>query len=388
MLSRKVYGLSTVTQLGLASCDPGPCALGGKRVARSGLGAQRKERALRIAWERTAKLKEVSCMTHSLPKPLNQSRILVTGSSGFIGSHLVARLVAAGHHVVGLDIRPPHWSLPNTTIINCDIRNADLDSIPQVDAIYNLAAVHTTPGHKDHEYYDTNISGAQLACSIAMRDNVSEITFISSISIYGPCENLRDERSTPNPESAYGKSKLFAEEIHKVWARGDSERKLTIARPAVVFGKGEGGNFTRMAKLLRFGLFIFPGRRDTVKSCIYVEDLIDLIQFSQNQNGGINIVNCCYPECPTLETIVRTLKQLYFPRAVLIDIPVSIVMIAAAALASLKGIGFGVHPERVNKLTKSTYVFPQWASDQNFFAERSFEAGIIKWAKATDRKFI
>ena len=292
---------------------------------------------------------------------LQGQRALITGASGFIGTHLARRLAQMGAELVCLDLKPPREKLSGALYVVDDVRRLSALNLPTIDRIYNLAAVHTTPGHPDHEYYDTNVWGALEAVKLAERDNVQHITFTSSISIYGPSEEKKVETSEPAPVSAYGKSKLMAEEINRSWLRQGPERNLTIVRPAVVFGAGEGGNFARMAALLKKGFFVFPGRRDTVKSCIYVEDLLDLVLTAAETPERYTLLNGSYPECPTLETIVVELQSRYFPKAKLVDVPKGLVMNAAKALSALNGFGLGVHPDRVTKLVRSTYVYPEWA---------------------------
>src|SRR5690606_6148915 len=132
--------------------------------------------------------------------------------------------------------------------------------------IYNFAAVHTTPGHEDWEYYWTNVRGAIEVCRFAERVGASRLFFTSTMSVYGPQEEPVDEDTVPRPVNAYGKSKLLAERIHEDWQAARPDRRLVVVRPAVIFGEGEGGNFTRLAGLLRRGLFVYPGRRDTIKA--------------------------------------------------------------------------------------------------------------------------
>lgn len=315
-------------------------------------------------------------------------RILITGASGFIGTHLAHRLSKAGAKLVCLDLNPARKVIEDTKYITGDVRNLSQLEIPKIDQIFNLAAVHTTPGHPDHEYYDTNVSGALEVAKLAERDDVKHITFTSSISIYGPSEERKTETSTPAPVSAYGKSKLMAEKIHENWQSGHADRKLTVVRPAVVFGAGEGGNFARMATLLKRGFFVFPGRRDTIKSCIYVEDLLDLVLTAGARSENYLLLNGSYPECPTLEKIVTTLKDGYFPNAKLIDVPQGVVMSAAKALSALNGFGVGVHPDRVMKLVRSTYVYPEWAQTNGLLQGDAFASGVARWARATNKTFV
>lgn len=319
---------------------------------------------------------------------MDGERILVTGASGFIGTHLTRKLQSAGADVVCLDLKPAREILPRVAYLTGDVRSLSQIELPKFDRIFNLAAIHTTPGHPDHEYYDTNVNGALEVTKVADRDDVRHVTFTSSISVYGPSEERKVESSTPAPVSAYGKSKLMAEKIHQAWVEAGIERKLTIVRPAVVFGAGEGGNFARMAALLNKGIFVFPGRRDTIKSCIYVEDLIDLMLHAGKTAERFELLNGSYPECPTLETIVTMLNREHFPRARLIDVPQSAVMAAARVLSGLNGVGLGVHPDRVTKLVRSTYVYPQWGQERDLFTGKGLAEGIAKWAAATHGSFV
>ena len=143
------------------------------------------------------------------------------------------------------------------------------------DVIFNFAAVHRTLGHEDHEYFETNIRGAENVVAFAEKWNIKKIVFTSSIAPYGAAEELKKETTLPTPNTAYGISKLVAEKIHEKWQNGDAaHRQLTIVRPGVVFGKGENGNFTRLYWAIRGHKFAYPGRKDTIKACIYVKEFV------------------------------------------------------------------------------------------------------------------
>ena len=328
-------------------------------------------------------------MTTSAPAPrYSGKKVLITGASGFIGTRLTQRLADQGATLYCLDLKAPRETLPGVTYLREDVRNLGALDVQALDAIFNLAAIHTTPGHPDHEYYDTNVNGALEVSRLAERLGVKDVVFTSSISIYGPSEDRKTETSAPAPTSAYGKSKLMAEKIHTSWQAASPGRKLSIIRPAVVFGAGEGGNFARMAALLKKGAFVFPGRRDTIKSCIYVEDLLDLMLAAAATSEPLEILNGSYPECPTLERIVSTLRDEYFPKAKFIDVPQGFVLTAAKMLSTFNGLGLGIHPDRVTKLIRSTYVYPGWANDRDLFAGKSLALGLQKWAKATEGSFV
>ena len=165
-----------------------------------------------------------------------------------------------------------------STFIEYDIRKP-IENLPftptEDDVIFNFAAVHRTPGHEDHEYFETNIRGAENVVAFAEKWNIKKIVFTSSIAPYGAAEELKKETTLPTPNTAYGISKLVAEKIHEKWQNDDAtHHQLTIVRPGVVFGKGENGNFTRLYWAIRGHKFAYPGRKDTIKACIYVKELV------------------------------------------------------------------------------------------------------------------
>ena len=102
--------------------------------------------------------------------------ILVFGGSGFIGTHMTRKLVSEGNVVVSVDIRPPRETLEGVHYITADVRDLSaFDAGIDIERIYNFAAVHTTPGHPAHEYYETNIAGATQVTALARRLGVQNI---------------------------------------------------------------------------------------------------------------------------------------------------------------------------------------------------------------------
>jgi len=315
-------------------------------------------------------------------------RILITGGSGFIGTHLSKYLIEQGNIVYCLDIKPPRFDSPNLIYINHDVTNLTTLTINEpIDRIYNFAAVHTTPGHPSYEYYNTNISGAIEVCALANRLEITEIIFTSSISVYGPNEEQKDEESKLTPNSAYGYSKMLAEKIHRNWLIDNKTKKLTIIRPAVVFGQGEGGNFTRLATMLQKGFFIYPGRKDTIKACIYVADLIWLFEHARNTNNQFELLNGAYPQRYTLQEIIETFTTNHYPDAKTYLVPKFIVILAAKIFRVFNVFNVGVHPDRVMKLIKSTNIYPSWLDSQEFILSEDLSSALSRWSKDSNGRF-
>lgn len=315
--------------------------------------------------------------------------VVVTGGSGFIGSHLLELLISRGvENVVSIDKVAPDHVVEGVDYRLADVLNLEALSLKSsVDTIFHLAAVHTTPGHDPWEYYNTNVSGAIQVARFASQRNVKSIIFTSSISVYGPSENPKDEYTIPSPNSDYGRSKLMAERILEDWRDGAPERKLVVTRPAVVFGPREGGNFTRLAGLLRKGWFFYPGRRDTIKSCIYVTDLLDWMLYAEQLQKKYTLFNGAYLERWTTEEIVDLFRQVAFPNIREITVPSQALRAAARAIKLSGSSVLGIHPDRIDKLMKSTNILPGWAGEHNLNTQGRLKEMIEHWHEVSEGSF-
>ena len=228
------------------------------------------------------------------------------------------------------------------------------------DVIFYFAAVHHTPGHENHEYFETNIRGAENVVA-------------------------------------------FAEKIHEKWQNGDAtHRQLTIVRPGVVFGKGENGNFTKLYWAIRGHKFAYTGRKDTIKACIYVKELVRFMLWkveegvntnnSNNTNGadvksakGVEIYNCCFEPAYTIQHIVEAMKKVTGLTQFVPDIPNWVIMPMARA-AMLLGSPMGICPARVKKLQISTNICGEKLKNCGYQFKWSFEEALADWFEDNDRK--
>lgn len=303
---------------------------------------------------------------------------LILGVSGFVGQHLLEKF---GSNAIGCDIRNV-----NGNSQYCDVRKLiEIETNRKIDVIYNLAAIHKTPGHEYYEYFETNIRGAENVCNFARRKNVNTIVFTSSIAPFGTWEDEKTEDSLPLPTSAYGSSKLVAEEIHKRWqAEKLDERKLIIVRPGVVFGQNEKGNFTRLYRTMKSGHFFYPGRKDTKKAVIYVKDLVRImVEMTGKESPGVHVYNTVYTPCYTIEEICKTMARITGVKETKLTIPGGILKVAAYCInvfGKLIGKSFdGIHPDRVKKLMVSTNINGQKLLDHGYKLNYCLEEAIEDW---------
>ena len=317
--------------------------------------------------------------------------VLVTGASGFIGTRLVRQLHADGASVIAVDIQPPRERLDGVVYQSWDVREpAPHHLVTPLSRIYNLAAVHRTPGHPTHEYYETNVLGATNAAELAEHTGVGTIVFTSSISVYGPSEELLNEQSPLEPVSAYGRSKRLAETIHQGWRKRSANRRLIIVRPGVVFGPGERGNYTYLARTLARGVFFYPGRQDTIKSGGYVDELLKTLDFALAQPDAEVIYNFAYPDHSTTADIVAAFAEVCGFKGHYATLPVAPLYALASLfeIADRLGIRNPIHRERILKLVKSTRIEPGWLNSRGYEFDSDLRHALVAWRDETHGGFI
>lgn len=317
---------------------------------------------------------------------------IVFGGAGFIGTHLLAHLTATGRYqrLISYDIRAPQRPVAGVDYIIGDVREPiQLTGELAGAEIYNLAAVHTTPGHEDWEYFWTNVLGATHVCDFAHRIGTSFLLFTASISVYGPTEAPVDERTPPAPVSAYGRSKFQAEGIHRSWLENGGDRRLVIVRPAVIFGPGEGGNFTRLAGLLAKKRFVYPGRKDTIKSCGYVGELVNSMEFARGLGRLEFTYNLSYPERTTSETICQAFAKVAGFAAPTRVVPLKLMLLAGFGFEVLGKLGLktSINRERVWKLVRSTNILPTALVEAGYTYQTDIESALVAWKHASEGRF-
>ncbi|MFZ0691992.1 MAG: NAD(P)-dependent oxidoreductase [Acidobacteriaceae bacterium] len=330
----------------------------------------------------------------------NGQTVILFGGTGFIGTHVAMYWLEENlaEKVVLVDLNPPRnepWTAPlhrelqtgRAAYVRWDVRQRIPEGcLPQPDVIFNLAAVHREPGHQPHEYFETNLHGAENVCAWASAVACPRIVFTSSIAPYGPSGELKNEESLPVPDSPYGSSKLAAEKIHMVWQVACNRRKLLILRPGVVFGPGERGNVTRLIRSVVKGYFVYMGNRQTRKAGGYVKELCRVMQFGlghQDKSGeSLTLLNFSIDPPPTLETYVAAIQNaagirrspINLPRRLLLGISYPI-----HGVASLFGIRQPISPVRVRKLFRSTSIDPSGLRQLGYGWKFTLEEALRDW---------
>lgn len=213
-------------------------------------------------------------------------KVLVTGASGFIGSHLVGKLCQSGHDVRALVRKTSNLKFlrdyPCEKVVGS---LGDIESLTRaaegVDLIYHLAG--QIEAKSEIEFIRTNTEGTKnLVQSAKKSANLKRFVFVSSLAAGGPMESygLRKEEDADYPVSAYGRSKKLAEEI---LLHFKSKIPISIIRPPIVYGPRDLGILKMVEVCKNRYVPILVGKNESGQkyySSIYVEDLCEGIKLA------------------------------------------------------------------------------------------------------------
>jgi len=293
---------------------------------------------------------------------------LVTGGTGFIGSHLAEFLRRRGMAVTAL-VRDPA-KLRYLDAAGVRILRGDLETIPDLpsdlDVVFHLAGV--TKALRESDYYKVNRQGtANLLESLARRNLRPRFVLLSSLAAAGPCKEGRPlrEDDPPAPVSVYGLSKRGGE--LEALARQDI-LPVTVVRVGAVYGPRD-KDFLDYFKIVRLGIVPVFGRKRRPMTVCHVEDLVralDLVARADAPSGEVFHIG--HPEPCTFDDLGRMAARALGVRARPVVLP-------------LAGIyTYILFEEKRASLRKQAAVL-----DRNKFAEYRYPSWILDVGKAKAR---
>ena len=212
-------------------------------------------------------------------------KLLLTGASGFVGSHLLEKLLKEGHQVYAL-VRSPeklqNFNQSNLILIKGDISQINpawIDALPaDLEAcIHTAGIVHS---YESYEFDRINHHASnELVKKLALKYPLNfKYIFISSLAAAGPChiDEIKTESSIDLPVSAYGKSKKNAELDLRSLA--PSAWLTSVIRPPMVIGPRDSAVLD-IFKMVKGGIIVLPGidSKNKLYSFVCVFDLIETI---------------------------------------------------------------------------------------------------------------
>lgn len=271
--------------------------------------------------------------------------ILITGGAGFIGSHLVKRLLARGNRVICVDnfdpFYPPEIKRKNTeciltngrfVLVECDIRSKhDLGEIfhtHEIDSVIHLAArAGVRPSISDPLLYqDVNIGGTINLLELSKEYGIKNFIFGSSSSVYGASDKIpfREDDSLGQTVSPYAASKqageLFCYTYHYLY-----HIPLTCLRFFTVYGPRQRPDMAihKFTRLIDQGEEIpLYGDGSSQRDYTYISDIIEGIISALDEKLDFEIINLGNCETTELRCLVSLIEENLGKKAKVRELPV------------------------------------------------------------------
>ena len=251
-------------------------------------------------------------------------RVCVTGGAGFIGSHLVDRLIALGHTVLVIDnlttgVR--EFVNPKAVFIEMDVRDANIESIfadfkPQV--VFHEAAQTMVPASMENPKMDcdVNLLGLVNILEASRKHKVEHFLMPSSAAVYGDLDTLPlTEDMIGKPTSFYGLTKLTGEGYLRIYEQSFG-LKTVCFRYSNVYGPrqgdgGEGGVISIFTRLINEGqgLTIF-GDGEQTRDFIYVDDVVEANIKAMNHPELTGVYNISTNTSTSVNKLVSYFKSI------------------------------------------------------------------------------
>ena len=243
--------------------------------------------------------------------------IIVTGGAGFIGSHLIDRLLKDGHSITNIDNFDPfydesikrdnikgHLQFDSYTLHEVDIRNKEaLDKVisGDTDVIVHLAAkAGVRPSIADPiSYQEVNVAGTQNMLEVAREKRIQQFVFASSSSVYGKNPNVpwKEDDAVLQPISPYASTKMSGELLGHVYSHLYDIRFLAL-RFFTVYGPRQRPDLAihKFLKLMSDGKEItLYGDGSTRRDYTFINDIVDgilgAIEYTESMYEVINLGN-------------------------------------------------------------------------------------------------
>ena len=212
-------------------------------------------------------------------------KVLVTGGTGFVGAHLVRRLLTRGHRVTTLDkhrgLFDDELRSRGATLVQGSVTEPDdvARVMPGQELVFHLASPFGDLLQPDKAYWEIEVEGTRHVLAAAERAGVRRVVHCSTQGVHGIITDPPGDEDSPiAPRDYYCYSKAEGEKV----AREFIERGMdvVIVRPTSVYGPGDTRGWLKLFRLVSRGWFLMVGSGRTMNHPVYVENLVDLLELA------------------------------------------------------------------------------------------------------------
>ncbi|MBD1432229.1 NAD-dependent epimerase/dehydratase family protein [Sphingobacterium sp. DN00404] len=308
-------------------------------------------------------------------------KIILIGGSGFVGTHLIDRLLeVSGLEVLNIDKNNSEKYPELTRIGNVMDWQTLVHHSKGGDVVVLLAAEHRDDVSPVSLYYDINVEGMRNTLKAMEVNDIKRLVFTSSVAVYGLDKDNPGEDAAIDAFNDYGKSKWQAEQVLDVWHRNHPDWNINIIRPTVIFGEGNRGNVYNLLKQIASGKFLMIGKGNNKKSMSYIGNIVAFIWFLiEQKKNGYEVYN--YVDKPDFTTndLVRHTGQILKKKIPTIRIPYWLGMFGGYGfdvLAFITRKKLNISSVRVKKFCAVTQFSSSKAMASGFVPPYTMEQGL------------
>ncbi len=242
-------------------------------------------------------------------------RVLVTGGTGFTGKALVTRLVEEGHAVVALDykegLKTEELRALGANVIIGSVADREVvdRAVAGAEVVHHLAAAFRELNVPNSYYREINVGGTKTVLDAAVKHGVGKFIYCSTCGVHGNVERPPADETAPiNAADYYQQTKYDAEPIVNEYARRGL--KVSIVRPAAIYGPGDPERFLMIFRRVAKGMFPMFGSGKTLYHPLYVENLVDAhLLLMEPGNGDGETYLIADEEYLSIEELVLAIAQ-------------------------------------------------------------------------------
>ncbi|WP_223551159.1 NAD-dependent epimerase/dehydratase family protein [Aestuariivivens sp. NBU2969] len=316
-------------------------------------------------------------------------KILVTGSTGYIGHQLAKKLAENGYSVIALvrDINSPkipeHENIMPVKGDICDYRSV-VKATEGCDYVFHTAAYTNLKYKKIDKFYTANVLGTKNILEASLKADVKKVIYTSTLSVYGTSyKNVPIQENQPRLvayANDYELTKTMAEELVEIYTKkGLSTAILNVSR---VYGPRldtfSNGVNRLMLKMIKNHLLVVPSRLNIVTNYVFIDDVVNahVLAISDENVSGKYIVG---GEDISYQKLFETIKRKAKSKIKIISVPYHFVKACLSLLNGISfliGLSFGITPKLLDVLFQNRLASSNRAINQLGYTITPFKIGV------------